>query len=143
MGIVDSFFKWLGVREEVEEDFLQLPVSEEKEEKGVPNIVSIHSNKTTKVVVCEPEKFDEVQALADHLKNKKQVILNMEATSPEISQRIIDFISGTIYSLDGQSQQLGNNIFLFAPNNVEISKDHRILMRKHGMSKYDNLEGDN
>lgn len=133
MKIVDSFWKWLGVENEVEEEFLELPAaSDQKDSRPGGNIVSIHSNKNMKVVVCEPEKFEEVQAVADHLKNRKQVVLNFERTAPEVSQRIIDFISGTVYSLDGQSQRLGDQIFLFAPSNVEIAKDHRNIMRSHG-----------
>lgn len=130
MGMLDGFWSWLGVQTEVEEHVMELPAAAERDNKAASNLVSIHSNKNLKVVVCEPERFEEVQALADHLKNRKQVILNFENTSPEISQRIIDFISGTVYALDGQSQQLGRNIFLFAPSNVEVSKDHRALMRK-------------
>ncbi|MEA4927013.1 MAG: cell division protein SepF [Syntrophomonadaceae bacterium] len=132
MGVIDSLWKWLGVESEVEEDYKELAKTQEREPKAGVNVVSLHtSGKGMKIVVCEPERFEEVQALADHLKNRKQVILNFEATRPEISQKIIDFISGAVYALDGQSQQLGQNIFLFAPASVEISNDHRTLMRKH------------
>lgn len=142
MSILDTFWSWLGVRTEVEEEIIELPVVQERETKPGANIVSIHSNKNLKVVVCEPEKFDEVQSLADHLKNRKQIILNFESTPPEVSQRIIDFISGSLYSLDGQSQQLGRNIFLFAPSNVEITKDHRTLMRKNNYSSAEPFGGE-
>lgn len=142
MSILDTFWSWLGVRTEIEEEIIELPISPERDSKVGANIVSIHSNKSLKVVVCEPEKFDEVQALADHLKNRKQIILNFEATPPEVSQRIIDFISGSLYSLDGQSQQLGKNIFLFAPSNVEITKDHRTLMRKNNYSHAEPFGGE-
>ena len=86
-----------------------------------------------KVVVCEPDSFEEVQVLADHLKSRKQLILNFENTQPDEARRIIDFISGTTYALDGNSQQLGKNVFVFAPNNVEIAKDVRSLIRKPGL----------
>lgn len=130
MGFGDKFWSWLGIEhEEVREELLEIPQNTE-ETKSAANIVSIHTNKTMKVVVCEPESFDEVQILADHLKNRKQVIMNLEATPPEISQRIIDFLSGTTYALDGNSQQLGRHIFLFTPSNVEISKDHRSIAKR-------------
>lgn len=141
MGLLDSFWSWLGVQTEVEEHVMELPAAAERDNRASNNLVSIHSNKNLKVVVCEPEKFEEVQALADHLKNRKQVILNFENTAPEVSQRIIDFISGTVYALDGQSQQLGRNIFLFAPSNVEVSKDHRSLMRKGNVAVADVYAG--
>lgn len=130
MGFGDKFWSWLGIEhEEVREELLEIPQNTQ-ETRNAANIVSIHTNKTMKVVVCEPESFDEVQILADHLKNRKQVIMNLESTPPEISQRIIDFISGTTYALDGNTQQLGRHIFLFAPSNVEIAKDHRSVVRR-------------
>lgn len=143
MGLMDRFWGWLGVREEEEQTFMELPPggNYEKENKTA-NLVSIHSGKNLKVMVCEPEKFDEVQTLAEHLKNRKQVILNFENTAPEVSQRVIDFISGATYALDGQSQQLGRNIFLFAPSNVEVAKDHRVLMRKNTMPLPDGFKGE-
>ncbi len=135
MGVIDNLWKWLGVQTEVEEEYHELPVLPERENKLGANIVSIHSGKNLKVIVCEPERFEEVQALADHLKNRKQIILNFETTPPDVSQKIIDFISGAVYSLDGQSQQLGHNIFLFAPSSVEITTDHKTLMRKHDQQR--------
>lgn len=135
MVLMDKFWTWLGVQgDEVREELLELPDSSQ-ENRGTANVVSIHSNKTMKVVVCEPETYDEVQMLADHLKAKKQVILNFENTSNDVSQRIIDFLSGTTYSLDGNSQRLGPNIFIFTPSNVEIATDHRALMRKQGLGR--------
>jgi len=131
MGIMDKFWTWLGVeQEEIKEEFIELPGKNSGKDKLTPNVVSIHANKTMKVIVCEAESFDEVQVLADHLKNRKQVIINFENTSPELSQRIIDFISGTTYALGGSSQQLGRNIFLFTPSNVEVARDHRSIMRR-------------
>lgn len=134
MGKMKQFLNWLGVEQEVvREEFVDMPDNAPDENpRGVSNVVSIHTNKTMKVVVCEPDSFDEVQILADHLKNRKQVILNFENTPKELSQRIIDFISGTTYALEGNSQQLGSDIFIFTPSNVEIARDARSIMRKHG-----------
>lgn len=148
MGMMDKFWLWLGVehQEEVdEEEIIETPVNKPEIVKksnlnnntgsgSAANIVSIHTNKSMKVIVCDPESFDEVQVLCNYLKNRKQVITNLENTPPEISQRIVDFLSGATYSLEGQSQQIGRNIFLFTPSNVEVAKDHRTLMRKHGMN---------
>jgi len=130
MGFGDKFWSWLGIEhEEVREELLEIPQNTQ-ETKSAANIVSIHTNKNMKVIVCEPENFEEAQALADHLKNRRQFIMTLESTPPEISQRIIDFISGTTYALDGNSQRLGKHIFLFAPSNVEIAKDQRSLVRR-------------
>lgn len=130
MGVIDNLWKWLGVQTEVEEEYKEMPLLPERDNRSGANVVSIHTGKGLKVIVCEPERFEEAQALTDHLKNRRQVIVNFESTKPEISQKIIDFISGAVYSLDGQSQQLGQNIFLFAPSSVEITNDHKTIMRK-------------
>lgn len=136
MNFMDKVWDWFGVQSEVKEEIVEIPETSSNREnkRNSANIVSINTNKNVKVVVCEPQNFDEVQMLCDHLKNRKQVILNFENTDPDISQKIIDFVSGTVYALDGHSQQLDGNIFLFAPSNVEITKDHRMLMHKSGIN---------
>jgi cell division inhibitor SepF len=143
MGVIDNMWKWLGVQSEVEEEYEyeERPSSQERDSRSTANIVALHSGKGIKVIVCEPERFEEVQALADHLKNRKQVILNFEGTRPEVSQKIIDFISGAVYALDGHSQQLGQNIFLFAPSSVEITAETKNLMRRNDLIQPDPFGG--
>lgn len=134
MGIVDKVWNWLGVaEEEVHEEIVPLSPGPEIHSRQLSNVVSIHANKTMKVVVAEPLSFDEVQLLADHLKNRKQLILSFEKTSSEVARRMIDFLSGAIYSLEGSCQQLGDYIFIFAPSNMEISRDSRSTIRRHGL----------
>lgn len=84
-------------------------------------VVSIHTQKQVRVMVVEPVSFEECQGIAEHLKARKSVILNLERTDTNLSQRIVDFISGTTYALGGNMQKVGNGIFLFVPNNVDIS----------------------
>lgn len=130
MGFVDKFWQFFGVETETREEVLELPAeAEERKLDRRGNVVSIHAAKTVKVVVCEPSDFDEVKGIADNLKNRKQVVINLERTPVESRQRIIDFISGTTYALDGHIQKIGDNIFLFAPSNVEISVDNRSAVR--------------
>ncbi len=85
------------------------------------SVVSIHTQKQVRVIVVEPVSFEEAQGIAEHLKARKSVILNLERTDGSLSQRIVDFISGTTYALGGNMQKVGNGIFLFVPNNVDIS----------------------
>jgi len=130
MGFVDKFWQFFGVETETKEELVELPMElEERKLDRKGNLVSIHSAKTIKVVVCEPADFDEVKAIADNLKNRRQVVINLERTPPESRQRIIDFVSGTTYALDGHIQKIGDHIFLFAPSNVEISVDTRSMVR--------------
>ena len=151
MGKGDKFLKWLGIKSEIDDDYLEnsyalpsydndstpgsSPTASSSSSSGTSNnLVSLqggsNSGKQVRVIVSEPDDFEEVQALADHLKNRRQIILNFELAAPDVSQRIIDFLSGTLYAIDGHSQQLGKHIFLFAPSNTEIMKEARISVKK-------------
>ena len=96
-------------------------VRESSLKKKPASVVSIHTQKQVSVIVVEPVSFEEAQGIAEHLKARKSVILNLEKTSENLCQRIVDFISGTTYALGGNMQKVGNGIFLFVPNNVDIS----------------------
>ena len=73
------------------------------------------------VVVIEPETFNDAQQIAGNLQKKKPVVINFEKTETETAKRIIDFISGTMYALNGEIKKIGHNVFLCAPNNVNVS----------------------
>lgn len=73
-----------------------------------------------RMAVLEPESFNDVQAICDHLKEKRPVIVSVEGLDKELSKRIIDFVSGTTYAIDGHIQRVGESIFVFAPNGVQI-----------------------
>ena len=73
-----------------------------------------------KVMLLEPRAYSESQQIADYLKNRTQVIVNMKRVTPDQAKRIIDFLSGTIYAIGGHLEKLGGGIFLATPNNVSI-----------------------
>lgn len=83
-------------------------------------VVNIHSNNQFKVVIMQPETFDDARDVSDHLKNKKPVVVNLENLNKETAQRVVDFLSGSVYGLDGDIQKVSAGIFLIAPNNVDI-----------------------
>ena len=74
-----------------------------------------------KVFDIEPQSFDDVQQVANCLKEKRPVVINFERTDAEVAHRIIDFISGTTYAIAGDIKKLGHNVFLCAPSNVSVS----------------------
>ena len=74
-----------------------------------------------KVVVIEPKSFDDAQQVANNLREKKPVVINFENTEAEAAHRIIDFISGTTYALNGEIKKVGHNVFLCAPSNVNVT----------------------
>lgn len=74
-----------------------------------------------KMVVIEPKNFDECPKLVDNLKAKKPVIINLEKVESDGARKIFDFLSGATYALNGNVQKVANNIFIFAPENVDVS----------------------
>jgi len=74
-----------------------------------------------KVIVIEPRSFDDAQQVANNLREKKPVVINFEKTEDDDAKRIIDFISGTTYALNGEIKKVGNKVFLCAPSNVNVS----------------------
>lgn len=80
-----------------------------------------------KMVVIEPKGFDECPKLVDNLKAKKPVIINLEKVESDIARKIFDFLSGATYALNGNVQKVANNIFIFAPENVDVTAniDHK------------------
>ncbi|SDM52131.1 cell division inhibitor SepF [Psychrobacillus sp. OK028] len=86
-----------------------------------PNLVSIQNvQKSSKVILIEPRVYAEAQDISEHLKGKKAVIVNLQRIDKEQGIRIIDFLSGTVYALGGDIQRIGTDIFLCAPDSVEV-----------------------
>ncbi len=79
------------------------------------------TGKQMRVIIIEPASFDDAQQIADHIKARKPVVLNFENTDADTTKRIIDFISGATYALAGDIKKVGQNIFLCAPNNVNVT----------------------
>ena len=73
-----------------------------------------------KMILLEPRAYSESQQIADHLKKRNTVVVNLKRVTPEQAKRIVDFLGGTIYAIDGKIQKIGGGIFLCAPNNVSV-----------------------
>jgi cell division inhibitor SepF len=95
-------------------------------------VVNIHSNNQFKVVIMQPENFDDAREICDHLKNKKPVVVNLEEIGKETAQRVVDFLSGSVYGLDGDIQKISAGIFLIAPNNVDIMSEFKDDFKNKG-----------
>lgn len=100
--------------------------------KQQSKVLNIHSAAQFKVVIMQPESFDEAKDICDHLKNKKPVIINLETIEKEAAQRVIDFLSGSVYAMDGHIQKVSNAIFVIAPNNIDIMADFKDEFRNKG-----------
>ena len=141
--LVDKVLCFMGFEEEAAEEEVKLNQEEEQEEqpwrrkrdkareKGA--VVSLPTQRQVRVVVVEPKAFDEVKDIADNIKNRRPVIVNLEQATPELARRGIDFVIGATYALNGSQQKVGNGIFLFVPSNMDITSELKDQNREKGM----------
>ena len=92
---------------------------DENEETINADNVSLQGN-GGKMILLEPRAYSESQQIADHLKKKNTVVVNMKRVTPDQAKRIVDFLSGTVYALGGDLQKIGGGIFLCTPKNVNV-----------------------
>ena len=75
---------------------------------------------SSKMILFEPRAYSESQQIADYLKKRNAVVVNLKRVTPDQAKRIVDFLSGTLYAINGDIQKLGGGIFLCTPNNVNV-----------------------
>ena len=78
---------------------------------------------SVKMVITQPTSFEQSEEICNYLKEKKSIIVNLEYVNKDVARRIVDFISGGVYALDGYIQKVSNSIFLIAPANYDIESD--------------------
>ena len=139
MGLIDSikgYFNAFDEEEELEEevleqsddsyDFKKEARREESKKTESPKFVGGKSKTVAfnpaqmQVVLVKPERFEDVTSIADHLNDKKTVVLNLEATEREISRRIVDFLSGATYANHGNIKKISKATFLIVPKGVDM-----------------------
>lgn len=135
MGVMNRFLNYFGFQEEELEERERTVAADEPEAEAdhetspfekrkngaKANVVSIHSQKNARVVLTEPRTYDEAQDIADQLKSRRSVVVNLQRIRREQAIRIVDFLSGTVYALGGHISKLGPDIFLCTPDSVEVS----------------------
>ncbi len=150
MGLFDKMKDLVGIEEadddEITEEEIQAAADKIERKsmdakKSYPTSTVARDNKVTpigratvtdktgtfKMIIIEPKNFDECPKLVDNLKSRKPVIINLEKVESDVARKIFDFLSGATYALNGNVQKIANNIFVFAPENVDItaSVDHK------------------
>ena len=148
MGILGKFKDLVGIEDyEEDEEYEEVQTPRAVDRRSVDSRTSVPrpeprndskvipmQNRTVsaitsafKLVVIEPAGFDECPKLVDSLKSKKPIIINLERIESDTARKIFDFLSGATYALNGNVQKVANNIFVFAPENVDISAgvDHK------------------
>jgi cell division inhibitor SepF len=136
-----DFVGWESSAEE-EEEFYEEEVestaskndrfaSQRKNPQG--KVLSMNNNNNLKVVIQSPQNILEARELCDHLKANKPVIMNVEGVDTPLAQRMVDFLSGAVYCLDGDIQKISTGIFLATPASIEITGDLKDEMRNKGV----------
>ncbi len=139
MSFVDSLKKGLfGSEDDYDDQYMDdgpqmvnnnsgLGVAGDEGEGAAPKrngkVVNIHATTQLKVVLVKPEHFEDASTIADHLNNKRTVVLNLESTNKEVSRRLVDFLSGVAYANNGQIKRVANSTFIITPYNVDIMGD--------------------
>lgn len=109
-------------QEYIEDEIEPVKPSRHSSQKQNQNVVSLQSlQKSSKMMLLEPRVYAEAQDIADHLKNRRSVVVNLQRIEHDQAKRIVDFLSGTVYAIGGDIQKIGSNIFLCTPDNVEVS----------------------
>ena len=86
-------------------------------------VVNIHATTQLKVVLVKPERFENASEIADHLKEKRTVVLNLESTNKDIARRLLDFLSGVAYANEGKIKKVAANTYIITPYSVDIMGD--------------------
>lgn len=107
------------------------PAKHSVQQSQKQNVVSLQSvQKSSKMILMEPRVYAEAQDIADHLKNRRAVVVNLQRIEADQAKRIVDFLSGTVYAIGGDIQKIGMNIILCTPDNVEVSGNISELMQE-------------
>ena len=131
---MNKVWSMLGVAEDLD-DYDYTEEEEEvapAEEKGFlsstlnrkkNNVVGMPGVQQVQVIISQPSTFEQSEEICDHLKEKKSIILNLEYVNKDVARRIVDFVGGAVFALDGTIQKISNSIFLVAPHNYEITNE--------------------
>ena len=146
MGLMDEIRKLTHPYSEQEDDYdeleEELPVEEETpaprrtfsrsstpapmetpRSTGTGRVVNINSGSQLQVVLVKPERYDQVSEIADHLRDKKAIVLNLETANKDVARRLVDFLSGCAYALDGKIKKVAAFTYLITPYHVGIVGD--------------------
>ena len=133
MSFIDELKKWTHPYEDEDEDFDDFEETPHREpafddrkarvEDRRNKVVNIHATTQLKVVLVKPERFENASEIADHLREKRTVVMNLESTNKDVARRLIDFLSGVAYAGDGKIKKVAANTYLITPYSVDIEGD--------------------
>lgn len=134
MNILEELKKWTHPYEDEDEEYDDFDEMDRKDnvfderraaraEDRRNKVVNIHATTQLKVVLVKPERFENASEIADHLKDKRTVVLNLETTNKDVARRLIDFLSGVAYAGEGKIKKVAANTYIITPYHVDIEGD--------------------
>ncbi len=129
MGILK---KWINN----DEDVFSNDISGDEYYDLKPEEALQENDGTSKMILLEPRAYSESQQIADHLKRRNTVVVNLKRVTSDQAKRIVDFLAGTIYAIGGDLQKIGGGIFLCTPNNINVQG--KITEETDGKDIHDN-----
>ncbi|MEG2017948.1 MAG: cell division protein SepF [Clostridium sp.] len=147
MEILKGLGRMMGFEDEEDDDLYDEEETEntyedEREEieiepfvnKKQNKIVNIHTASSSKVVISKPNNYDEGQIIVDNLKSRKIVIVNLNNIGDtKEGQRVLDFLIGAVYALEGGLQSVEKGVFIITPSNIEVSNELRSELTNKGI----------
>lgn len=133
MSILDELKKWTHPYEDEDEEYddFEEPTRREsafedrrvKAEERHNKVVNIHATTQLQVVLVKPERYENASEIADHLRDKRTVVLNLEKTQKDVARRLLDFLSGVAYAQEGKIKKVALQTYIVTPYNVDIMGD--------------------
>jgi len=124
MSMKDKFKNFFNTEEEYEyiEEYEEpdTTTASSTNKKNVVNLSAIQQP-LSRMMLCEPKSYAEVQEIADYLLNKRAVIINLQRVDQHQAKRIVDFLSGAVYAVNGDIQKTGMSTFICMPENIDVS----------------------
>lgn len=105
----------------------------DNEQQRSNKVVNIRAATQLQVVLVKPDKFEDASTIADHLREKRTVVLNLESTNKEIARRLLDFLSGVAYANEGKIKKVAISTYIITPYNVDILGDLIDELENNGM----------
>lgn len=120
-GSIEEEYEQQETKEQNErEEELEEPILSTKKNNKV---VNIHTTSSVRVVISKPKSYDEATAICDDLKSRRIVVVNVSDLEPKTAQRLLDFMGGASYVLNGELQEVEKNVYILSPSNVEVSNE--------------------
>ena len=123
MGFLSELKKLTRPYDDEDDEFEDFTPRAPENRRESNRVVNIHATTQLQVVLVKPDKFEDAANIAEHLRDKHTVVLNLESTNKDVSRRLLDFLSGVAFAQDGKIKKVAQGTYLITPYNVNLMGD--------------------